>query len=184
MSGPRHIVVIGASTDGVAALKEIVHALPSSFPGAVFVVLHIGKHSELPAVLSRSAHLPTLWPFDGETIFPGRIYVAPPSHHMRIEPGRVRVAGDSVDHHKPSIDELFRSAAKAYGASTIGVVLTGYLDDGADGLRAIKEAGGTAVVQKNARIPDMPRAAAALAPVDYECPLEEIGPLLRRLVKA
>ncbi len=180
----RHIVVIGASSDGVAALKRILHDLPSDFAGAVFIVLHVGKESQLPAILARTGHLPVMWPFDGEAIYPGRVYVAPPQHQMRIEEGRVRLSHDHEDHHKPSIDALFRSAAQAYGAATIGVVLTGYLDDGADGLRAIKDAGGVAVVQADAPVGDMPRAAAARTPIDYACTLPEIGPMLRKLVRS
>lgn len=182
MTSLHRVVVIGASADGVVALKQILHDLPSDFGGAVFVVLHVGKASQLPAILARTAHMPVMWPVDGEPIYPGRVYVAPPLHQMRIEAGRVRIARNHEDHHKPSIDALFRSAAQAYGAATIGVVLTGYLHDGADGLRAIKDAGGIAVVQWDASVSEMPKAAAARTQIDYACTLAEIGPTLCKLV--
>lgn len=182
----RHVVVIGASADGVIALKHLAHALPSDFPAPVLIVLHVGRHSQMPAILARAGHLPALHPFDGERLYPGRIYVAPSDRHMRIEGDTVRVDHNSEDHHRPSIDVLFRSAAAAYGPAVIGVVLTGYLDDGADGLRAIKQRGGIAIVQdpRDAGVPHMPLAAAARTPIDYRCKLADIGPLLVRLVES
>lgn len=182
--GFRRLVVVGASADGVLALKHLVHGLPVDFPAPVLVVLHVGSHSQLPAILMRAGHLPAVHPFDREPIYPGRVYVAPPAHHMRVEPGCVRVMRDSANHHKPSIDELFRSAAAAYGAAVIGVVLTGYLVDGSAGMQAIKQAGGTTIVQDpaDAGVPAMPLAAIARTEIDHRCTIAALGPLLCRLV--
>jgi two-component system chemotaxis response regulator CheB len=180
----RRVVVIGASTDGVVALKHLVHALPSDFAAPVLIVLHVGRHSQMPTILSRAGHLPALHPVDGERLYPGRIYVAPSDRHIWIEGDTVRLGHDSENHHCPSINVLFRTAAAAYGPAVIGVVLTGYLDDGAAGLRAIKERGGIAIVQDplDAGVPHMPLAAAARTSIDYSCKLADIAPLLARLV--
>jgi two-component system chemotaxis response regulator CheB len=92
----------------------------------------------------------------------GTIHVAPPDHHMLLENGVIRVTRGPKEHHaRPAIDPLFRSAALELGPRAIGVVLTGMLDDGSAGLRAIKDCGGTAVVQDpaDAYEPSMPRAA-------------------------
>jgi two-component system chemotaxis response regulator CheB len=182
----RHVVVIGASADGVSALQRIAHDLPADFAAPVLVVLHVGHHSKLPAILSRSGQLPAVHPVDGERLRAGRIYVAPSDRDIRVERDAIRVGTNAVDHHCPSIDALFRSAAAAYGPAVIGVILTGYLDDGADGLRMIKESGGIAIVQDphEASVPQMPLAAAARTAIDYTCTLAEIGPLLVWLVSA
>lgn len=180
----RRIVVIGASADGIAAIKQIVHQLPADFAAPVIIVQHVGPLSQLPRVLTRTGRLPVLHPFDGERIYPGRVYVAPSDRHVRIDGDTIRLDADEEGRHCPSIDVLFRSAAEAHGPKVIGVVLTGYLHDGAEGLRTIKQRGGISIVQDpgDAGVPDMPRAAAARAPIDHQCKLGEIAPLLVRLV--
>jgi two-component system chemotaxis response regulator CheB len=113
--------------------------------------------------------------------------VAPPDHHLLIEPGVVRATrGPKENRFRPAIDPLFRSAAQTYGPRVIGVILTGYLDDGTAGLWTIKKLGGTAVVQdpNDAVIPFMPQNALAHVDVDYCLPLDEIAPLLVRLTTA
>lgn len=183
---PRKLIVIGASADGVFALRQIIAALPYGLPAAVLIVSHIGKESQLPRVLGSVAAMPVMHPYDGELLHPGRVYVAPPEHHMRVGHGTILVTPDSDQRHRPSVDELFISAAHAYGPDVIGVVLTGYLSDGAIGLRAIKQAGGVAVIQdpRSAPVPDMPSAAAKATTIDYCCGIHEIGPLLVKLVHA
>ncbi|MBV8762917.1 MAG: chemotaxis protein CheB [Deltaproteobacteria bacterium] len=180
----RKVIVIGSSADGVLALRHIVSALPYGLPAAVLIVSHIGKESRLPSVLAQQCELPVMHPFDAETLRPGRIYVAPPQHHMRVGRGVILVTRDSQQRPRPSVNELFISAAHAYGRDVIGVVLTGYLHDGAAGLQAIKDAGGIAVIQdpRDARVPDMPLAAAARTDIDYSCAVADIGPLLVNLV--
>jgi two-component system chemotaxis response regulator CheB len=131
-----------------------------------------GAQSLLPQILARSGPLPASSPEDLEVIRPGHIYIARPDHHLLVEGDHVRVVrGPRENRHRPSIDPLFRSAAWSYGPRVVGVVLTGYLDDGAAGLWAIKSCGGVAVVQdpSDALHHDMPINAArsiALEPVD------------------
>src|SRR5438270_410467 len=185
---PGHdIVVVGASAGGVEALETLVRTLPPGLPAAIFVVLHVPAQSPsfLPVILSRSGLLETVQASDGLEIKHGHIYVAPPDHHMLVERGHVQVVrGPKENRHRPAVDPLFRSAARAYGPRVVGVVLTGALDDGTAGLLAVKRRGGIAVVQdpSNALYPGMPRSALENIAVDYSLPLSDIGLLLRRLV--
>lgn len=183
----HNIVVIGTSTGGVEALMQLARGLPAGFPAAIFVVLHLSPQapSHLPEILNRAGPLPARHPTDGAPIRRGAIYVAPPDRHLLIERGRVRVVrGPRENRHRPAVDPLFRSAALAYGPQVIGVVLTGALDDGTAGLRAVKQRGGIAVVQDpaDALIPSMPASAQQYVNVDYTVSLAELAPLLVRLV--
>jgi two-component system chemotaxis response regulator CheB len=174
------IVVIGASSGGLEALTEIIAGLPDDLPAALFIVVHVPAQgtSLLPEILGRRGRLPAKHAKDGEAFQAGHIYVAPPDFHLLLREGRTQVVrGPRENNHRPAIDPLFRSAAQAYGARTVGIVLSGALDDGAAGLLAIKNRGGIAVVQdpQDASFPDMPRAALAAVPVDYCLPKTEIA---------
>src|SRR5689334_4079252 len=144
------MIAIGASAGGVEALIAVVRALPRDIPAALFVVLHIPAQSPsfLPEILQRAGSLPTLHPEDGTKIAYGNIYIAPPDHHILVEREHIRVVrGPKENRHRPALDPLFRSLALAYGSRSVGVVLTGALDDGTAGLLAIKQRGGIAIVQ-------------------------------------
>ncbi len=186
---PGHdIIVIGASAGGVEALITLVRGLPADLPAAVFVVLHMPAHSPsmLPTILDRSGPLPAVWAEDQQVIKPGQIYVAPPDHHLLLANGAVRVGrGPKENMHRPAIDPLFRSAARAYGSRVIGVVLSGMLDDGTSGLKAIKERGGVAVVQDptDALFSSMPLSAIAHVAVDFVGPVSAMPVLLARLAQ-
>lgn len=180
------IIVIGASAGGVPVLSKLVADLKRDLPAAVFIVLHIPAHSPswLPEILSRDSRLAVAHPVDGEDITRGRVYVAPPNQHLLIERNHVRlVRGPKENLHRPSIDALFRSAARWAGPRVIGVVLTGARDDGTVGMRAIKNRGGMAIVQDpfEAPFPSMPMNVIQGMQVDYSLPLAEIGPLLNKL---
>ncbi|MGI4737416.1 MAG: chemotaxis protein CheB [Janthinobacterium lividum] len=182
----RDIVVIGASAGGVEALLELVTTLPKDFPAPIFVVQHVAPYSPslMPQLLSRVSALPAKHPENGETIEPGVIYVAPPDHHLLIEDDHVLVTrGPKENRFRPSIDALFRSAAYTYGPRVIGVVLTGYLDDGTSGLWSVQRLGGLVVVQDpaDAHFPAMPINALEFVTADYIVPLSQIGSLLTRL---
>lgn len=182
------IIVIGASAGGVDALRTIVAGIPRDLDAAVFVVLHIGAHrSDLPRLLTRSGDLAAHHAKHGEAIVAGRIYVAPPDHHMIVENDTVVLTrGPRENWARPAIDPLFRSAARGYGGNVIGVVLTGGLNDGTAGLFAIKAAGGTTIVQDPAdcHAPEMPQSAIANVAIDHVVPATAIGALLVRLVGA
>ncbi len=180
---PAALLVLGASAGGVRALCEVVRALPAGLDAAVFAVLHLSPYgrSAMPAILSRCGPLTAVHPTDGEAIRPGCIYVAPPDLHMLVEPGVVRLSrAASENGFRPSVDVLFRSAARSYGARVVAVVLTGNLDDGTAGLAAVKRHGGVAVVQDpaGADYPGMPASAVRNVDIDYVLPLGEIPGVL------
>jgi len=168
------IVVIGGSAGALEALKIILPMLPQNFPAAILIVTHIGtQRSIVPDILGRCSAMPVRHATDGEPIVPGRVLVAPPDEHLTVvtREGRayVRLAhGPRENHCRPAIDPLFRSAATAFRADTIGVLLSGYLDDGTVGLQAIKACGGMLIVQDpfEAKAMDMP--ASALQHVDVD----------------
>jgi two-component system, chemotaxis family, protein-glutamate methylesterase/glutaminase len=186
---PGHnIIVIGCSAGGVEALGKLASELPADLPAAVFVVHHFPSHaySVLPAILIRAGPLPAAHAADGEAIEPGRIYVAPPNYHLLVRRGHVRVMhGPRENGHRPAVDPLFRSAALAYESRVIGVILSGTLDDGTEGLLAIKRRGGRAVVQdpEEALYSGMPLSAIENVPVDHVVGLSAMGALLDRLAR-
>jgi two-component system, chemotaxis family, protein-glutamate methylesterase/glutaminase len=184
----RDIIAIGASAGGVDALPKLIGSFPSDLPASVFVVLHVSPQgpSLLPKILGRKASLPVQHAIDGEAIRHGHVYVAPPDHHLQVEQGRVHLSrGPRENRHRPAIDPLFRSAADSYGPRVVGVVLTGYLDDGTAGLYTVKVRGGVAVVQdpQDASVPAMPQSALRNVKVDHSLPLSAIGPLLVQLAR-
>jgi two-component system chemotaxis response regulator CheB len=186
MTQARQIVVIGESAGGIDALRIIAAALPAKFPAPVCVVLHTAPQSPgvLHEILSRAGPLPAMNATNGERIADGRIYVAPPDHHLIVEPGKLRVTrGPKENRFRPAIDPLFRSAAQVYGPGGVGVILTGSLDDGSAGLWAIKQLGGVAIVQDpfDALYPGMPQSAINYVKVDHVLPIDKIAPLLVRL---
>jgi two-component system, chemotaxis family, protein-glutamate methylesterase/glutaminase len=182
----RDIVVVGASAGGVEALAGLAAALPADLPAAVFVVLHLPATgtSALPDILSRHGPLAATHAKDGEPIENGRIYVAPPDHHLLLRTGHVHLTrGPRENGHRPAVDTLFRSAARGYATRVVGVVLSGALDDGTAGLAAIKSRGGIAVVQeaKDALYPGMPGSALEHVQVDHVLAVASMGELLARL---
>ena len=182
------LIVIGASAGGVAALQDLLGALPADLPAAVFITVHFSPElrSRLPWVFGRRAALDVNWAEDQAPILAGQVRVAPPDQHLLIEPGRMRVVhGPRENRHRPAIDPMFRSAAWAYGPRVVGVVLTGYLDDGTAGLWAIKSCGGTTIVQDpaDALHPDMPHNALTHNRIDHRLPLSDIATLLGQLAR-
>lgn len=189
MAAVNRIVVIGTSSGGIEALKTIAAALPSDFPAPICAVVHMAPESPglLDMILSRAGALPATMARPGERLQAGRIYLAPPDHHLIVEPGILQITkGPKENRFRPAIDPLFRSAAQVYGPDAIGVILTGDLDDGVAGLWTIKQLGGIAIVQDpaDAQFPSLPAGALRHVHVDQVAPLPGIGPLLTRVVAA
>jgi two-component system chemotaxis response regulator CheB len=185
----RDVIVVGASAGGVQALQELVGQLPPEFPASILVVLHLmsGGTSVLHNILDRAGPLPATQGRDGERLERAHIYVAAPDFHMLVRGPNIHLsAGPRENGHRPAIDPLFRSAARAYGPRVVGVILSGTLDDGTDGLRLIKERGGATVVQDpaDAAYPGMPESAIAYADPEHVVPLAELGRTLSELVDA
>jgi two-component system chemotaxis response regulator CheB len=166
------IVVIGASAGGVEALMRVVAGLPADYSGAVFVVLHLPPEapSALAHILDRAGPLPAVPARHKQPIEPGRIYVASPNVHLSLHRGHmVLQAGPRENNARPSVDVLFRSAARSYGRRVVGVVLSGTLRDGALGLAAIKMRAGVTVVQDPEEAPfaGMPQSAINTTHIDF-----------------
>ena len=180
------IIVIGASAGGIEALKEITSNLAPDLNAAIFIVVHISPDSSglLPNILNRHSKLPAHQAEDGEAIRPGRIYVAPPDRHLLLERDEVRVVhGPRHNRHRPAIDLLFRTAARNFAERVVGVVLTGFLDDGSSGLLAIHNADGATIVQSpdDAEVASMPKNALEQVQPDYCVPLVDIAEIINRL---
>jgi len=186
------IVVIGGSAGALDALKIILPMLPHDFPSAILIVTHIGSQkSIIPDILGRCCAMPVRHATDDEPIIPGRVLVAPPDEHLTVvtRDGRSYVRllhGPRENHCRPAIDPLFRSAATAFLADTIGVLLSGYLDDGTVGLQAVKACGGTVIVQDplEAKAMDMPASALQHVDVDRVLRTADIAPALVGLATA
>jgi len=180
------IVVVGTSWGGLAALRTLVAGLPDSFQMAVTLVQHRHKDSDhlLRTLLQERS---TLRVFEVEDKMPlehGHIYVAPPNYHTLIEPGYFSLSTDApVRFSRPSIDVTFASAADSYAHRTVGIVLTGANDDGAQGLRRISDRGGMAIVQDpdTAESRPMPEAARKAVPRARVMTLEGIAEFLAAL---
>lgn len=175
------VVVIAASAGGLDPLRRIIAALPVPCTAAVFVVMHIGPYpSVLPNLLS-GQHVAT-FAQNGAPIEAGHIYIAPPDHHMSLEASSIRLnQGPKVHWTRPAADPLFISAAQAHGRRVLGIVLSGGDSDGAAGLRAITQHGGTAFVQdpNEAAMPSMPISAIMIDHPDVCLPVEEIAERVR-----
>jgi two-component system chemotaxis response regulator CheB len=183
------VVVVGASAGGLEALTSLLSQLRPDFPAPIFVVQHISSDATgnvLLASLKKATKLVCQHASDGGRLQPGHIYLAPSDHHLMIESSkRILVTkGATENRSRPAIDPLFRSAAVAFGSGVIGILLTGYLDDGTAGLIAIQRSGGICVVQDpaDAIYPDMPKNALNQLKPDYVLPIAEMGGILYELM--
>ncbi len=182
----RDLIVIGCSSGGLDALKTLVPKLSADLPAAVLIVQHIlpDSRSLLPTILNGFSPLPAKTAEDGEICQKGTIYVAAPDHHLLVVGDRLQLTRTARENRsRPSVDVLFRTAATSQGPRVIGVILTGNLDDGAAGLRAVKECGGLAVVQDpdDAGWRGMPDAALRFVEPDHIAPLAGLADLLNSL---
>jgi len=178
--------VIGGSAGGVEALTTILCSLPSGFALPILVVqhLHASDNGAFARHLGRATQCAVVEPFDKEPIKQGCVYTAPANYHMLVEQdGTIALSIDEkVNWSRPSIDVLFESAARAWGAGVIAVILSGASDDGARGMGAVKAAGGLNIAQDpaSATTPYMPQAAIDAGVVDEVLAAGEIG---RRLIE-
>lgn len=186
---PARAVVIGASAGALDALSRILPAVPAGFPYPIVIVVHVpaDRDSILARLLGARCAIPVREVEDKEPLCGGTVYVAPPDYHLLVErTGHLALSvDDPVNFSRPSIDVLFESAADAFGSGTVGVILTGASCDGANGLRAIRRAGGVTLVQR----PDqsfsslMPQSALDACPEARVGSLEEIARFLGELTE-
>ena len=183
------LIAIGCSMGGMAAMEAIFSVLPADFPVPIVVAQHRYRTSgeALPNFLRRHSQLSVVDAVDKQWIHRGHVYLAPADYHLYVDRGgELSLSVDAaVSYSRPSIDVLFESAADAYMAGVIGVVLTGANADGARGAHRIKQRGGFVVVQdpKTAESAEMPEAAIKATRVDRILPLDRIGPFLVELCR-
>jgi two-component system chemotaxis response regulator CheB len=177
------IVVIGSSLGGFRALSTLLHELPREFPLPIVIAQHrsVDDSAQLAELLGRQVAMPVCEVEDKDELRPGYVHVCPSNYHLLLERDHLSLSADPpVLSARPSINVLFESAADSWGASTIGVLLTGMSRDGTDGLKKIKEYGGMAVVQdpSTAEGSIMPAAAISAIQIDKILPLEQIAAFL------
>jgi two-component system, chemotaxis family, protein-glutamate methylesterase/glutaminase len=184
-----YIICIGASAGGLNALAQLFSQMPATINATVFVVLHLSR-SALGEILidriKRHTSLPCKLAENNENIQTGHIYVAPPDAHLLVKKGKIILGhGPAENRFRPSIDVLFRSAATAYGERAIGVILTGLLNDGTNGMWAIHECGGKCIVQdpNEAEYPDMILSVLERMEVNDVANLKKMGGMLQSLTQ-
>lgn len=181
------MVVIGGSAGALSALGSLLPLLPDDFPLPIVVVLHLHPHQDTYHLIhyAGKCQLAIKEAEEKETIQPGVVYFAPPNYHLLIEDNLTFSLSidPKVNYSRPSIDVLFESAIDACGSALIGVILTGANDDGARGLRQIKEHGGLVIVQdpRTAESSYMPGAALAATQAELVLSVPEIGKQLAEL---
>lgn len=185
---PKFIVVIGTSAGGFFALAELISQLDADMDAAFFVVMHLSKKGIGSYLLNQMQEYTSLFCREAEdnlTIKRGTIYFAQPNKHLIVKNNIVKVScGPEENRWRPSIDVLFRSGAAAYDGATIGIILTGMLDDGAAGMIAIKRCGGTCIVQdpNEAEYPEMPLSVLKEVNVDYCVSLSKMGGTISKII--
>ena len=180
------LIAVGASAGGLPALMKFVDGIDAEFP-AVVVVQHLDpRHkSQMADLLARKTHKHVKEAEDGEPILAKTVYIGPPDEHLLVSQGRLQLAHSRlIRFSRPSIDLLFGSVAATYGRSAIGVILSGSNRDGADGIAAIKRAGGITMAQdpSTAEYRIMPQAAIDTGCVDLVVALDKMGETISALV--
>lgn len=182
-------IVIGVSAGGLRALIELFKNLPSDYPLPMIVTQHLYpmEDSCLADILNRITSLNVLEAGDKEEVKPGKIYLAPPNYHLLVERNETfsLSSDEKVNYSRPSIDVMFESAAYVWGDLLVGIILTGANNDGAKGIKIIKEFGGLTIAQdpEKAEYPAMPLFAINTGAVDKILNLNEINAFLIDLGK-
>ena len=180
------IIVIGGSKGSINAMKKLLPELNPDLNASVFFVNHLAPDSPnyFPNFFRDKSALEVKSAEDGEEIKKNRVYLAKPDFHLILEDNKIKLTrGPYENRWRPSIDPLFRSAAAVYGTRCVGIILSGYLDDGVSGLSAIKSCGGVTIVQdpEEAEYTDMPESALKVLQPDYILKADEIPEVLYRL---
>lgn len=185
-SGGRRLVVVGASWGGLDAVGTVLADLDPDSSPPVAVAQHRADLGEdaLARALQGRTRMRVVEAHDKAAIEPGAVYLAPPDYHLLVEDGHFALSLEPpVRYSRPSIDALFESAADVYGESVVAVLLTGANDDGTRGMRAVKRAGGLALVQdpSTAVRPEMPASAIAAGLADRVLGLPAIAAAINDL---
>ncbi|CAN7566174.1 protein-glutamate methylesterase/protein-glutamine glutaminase [Neorhizobium sp. LjRoot104] len=177
------VVCVGASTGGTEALRELLEALPANSPGMV-IVQHMPEKftAAFAKRLNSLCEVEVKEAADGDPVLRGHVLIAPGDKHMLLERRGARYevsirSGPLVSRHRPSVDVLFRSAARSAGGNAMGVIMTGMGDDGARGMNEMHQAGAYTVAQDEASsvVFGMPKEAIAHGGVDKVVPLEQVA---------
>jgi two-component system chemotaxis response regulator CheB len=190
MTKDKFIIVIGTSAGGSVVLPDLLKQLTKEMNVAVFLVMHISKHSVGDMLVKRMQKYTLLtckMAEHGETIKTNYVYIARPDHHLMMSKNKIFVgSGPMENRYRPSIDALFRSAAAAYDHRVIGIILTGMLEDGASGMFAIRRSGGTCIIQdpSEAQYPDMPNAVLNILHPDYSVPVIKMGEAILETIRS
>lgn len=184
----RDIIAIGGSVGAVEAVRQICRELPGDFAPAIAIVIHIGNRGNnlIAGIFDQGSPLPVSTAVDGQPFRHGHIYVAPADHHLLVLGDVLRLGnGPRENLARPALDPLFRSVGMSYGPRSVGVVLTGMLNDGTAGLSDLRRCGGLAVVQNpaDAEASEMPQSALDALEVDYRAPLRDIPGTLVELCR-
>jgi two-component system chemotaxis response regulator CheB len=188
---PPRVIAIGTSTGGPAALVEILRRLPARFPIPILLVIHLGASfaAAFAEWLDGQSPLRVDWVRDGDRLPPlggGQVLMGPPDQHLVLRQRQLRLTSDPERHScRPSIDVLFESLAAELGAACVACLLTGMGKDGAEGLLAIRHAGGRTIAQDegSSAVFGMPREAARLGAAAHVLPLDGIAPALSTLAR-
>ena len=184
------IVVVAASAGGIAAISELLRALPADLPAAIALVQHRSAtpKSILAEILQRTSRMPTRTALEGERIQRGVVYIAPADMHLTITKQRRfhLVGGLRICHTLSSANPLFDSASRAFGGRVLAIVLTGGDSDGTDGVQSVASAGGVVIAQDptTAFAPAMPSSAIGTGAVAQVLPLADIAPAIVGIVGA
>jgi two-component system chemotaxis response regulator CheB len=187
--GDRGFDVVGlaASAGGLSAISKVLAGLGADFPASILVVQHLDpRHRSLMAeILGRRSEMEVKEAAEGDSVRPGCVYIAPPNHHLLVNPdGTLDLTETELVHFvRPSADLLFESMAASFRDRAIAVILSGTGSDGAMGARAVRQMGGTVIAQDaEAEFSGMPDAAIGVGAVDFVLALDEIPGALRSLV--
>lgn len=182
------IIAIGASRDGIKAITQIISELPAELTVPIVIVEHLSPQyqSYLAEIFARRTRLTVKEAEDGEQLQPGVVYIAAPKYHLLVNKDNGLTFSESAKEHfvRPAVNVLFVSVAEIYQERAIAIILTGGESDGATGVEAIKQMGGTVIAQNEATSTafGMPSAAIATGCVDFILPIDKIAGAIVNLV--